>query len=86
MSVSTHTTAVEHGGADDLPAAVDERVHRAELLEDRRRVDDRDEVVQARDVVEAQAGGLVAKGEGLSDGERLGDARRLDEDLCAGVR
>ena len=69
-----------------LPSAVDQRVHRVELLEDGRGVDDRDEVVQARDVVEAQAGGLVAKAEGLSDGERLGDARRLDEDLRAGVR
>ena len=62
-----------------LPAAVDERVHRAELVEDRRGVDDGDEVVEARDVVEARAGGRVLEGEGLGDGEGLRDARRLDE-------
>jgi len=54
-----------------LPAAVDERVHRAELVEDRRGVDDGDEVVEARDVVEARAGGRVLEGEGLGDGEGL---------------
>ena len=68
-----------------LPSAVDQRVHRVELLEDGRGVDDRDEVVQARDVVEAHVGGLVVKGEGLGDGERLGHARRLDEDVVEPV-
>ena len=70
---------------DLLPAAVDERVHRGELLEDRRRVDDGHEVVQARDVVQRDAGGLVAEREGLGDGHRLGDARRLDEHVVEAV-
>ena len=62
-----------------VPAAIHQRVHRAQLLEDRRRVDDGHEVVQARNVVERNVSGLVAKGECLRDGQRLRDARRLDE-------
>ena len=69
--------------SDVVPAPVDERVHRAELLEDGRRVDNGHQVVQARHVVEGHARPLVAKGEGLGDGKRLRDPRRLDEDLCA---
>mmetsp|Transcript_25467 Transcript_25467/g.81464 ORF Transcript_25467/g.81464 Transcript_25467/m.81464 type:complete len:623 (+) Transcript_25467:165-2033(+) len=64
-----------------LPSAVDQRVHRVELLEDGRGVDDRDEVVQARDIAQAHAARLVREGEGLGDGERLRDARRLDKDV-----
>mmetsp|Transcript_50778 Transcript_50778/g.163275 ORF Transcript_50778/g.163275 Transcript_50778/m.163275 type:complete len:439 (-) Transcript_50778:132-1448(-) len=64
-----------------LPAALRQRVHRAQLLEDGRRVHHRDEVVQARDIAQAHAARLVREGEGLGDGERLRDARRLDKDV-----
>ena len=70
---------------DLVPAAIDERVHCAELLEDRRRVDDGHEVVQARHVVQGHARPLVAEGEGLRHGEGLGDATRLDEHLGLGA-
>jgi len=45
-----------------VPAAVDERVHRAELLEDRGRVDDGHQVVQACHVVQGHARPLVRVG------------------------
>ena len=46
-----------------VPAAVDERVHRAELLKQRRGVDDCHEVMEARHISETRSGGLVAEGE-----------------------
>ena len=60
---------------DLVPAAINERVHRVELLKDRRRVHDRHKIVKARHVVQARASGLVAKGKGLGHRHGLRDAR-----------
>ena len=68
-----------------LPPAVDEGVDSAELLEERRGVDNGHEVGEARDIAQARTRGLVLEGKRLGHGHWLGDARALHQNVIETV-